>query len=84
MLYLDFFLIQVRLFIYNPKYNCTIERKVAVWDIARWYHSYRNYFPKLTSNWKSGKLLYSFSFLVAIIHSGPFLFHPVINLSVIS
>ena len=37
MLYLDFFLIQVRLFIYNQKYNCTIERKVAVWDIARWY-----------------------------------------------
>ena len=23
---------------YNPRYNCTIERNVAVWDIERWYH----------------------------------------------
>ena len=30
MLFADFFLIQVRLFLFNPRYNCTIERKFPV------------------------------------------------------
>ena len=56
---------------YNPTCNCTIGRKLQC-ELSRDRITYRNYFPKLTSNRKSGTLLSSLSVLVATVLSGQF------------